>query len=614
RVLNELKSGPTDARVVIDILRVKCEEKKAKNQNDSAFIRLVKLVCACVRNLFAGYGLRSTLELADNLIIELERVAASPEKPPQPKTKPPQPKIEENNQPKQTSANPNPGTASSSLTIKKSNQPKQTSVNPNPRIASSSSTFTEKKIEKALDSYSKDPENCPLELKKILFENVIRIIPDPTSSMEDLVRYTCGLEPKINLSIPICAQVVVDMFKFGDSGSRDKALAGWLSQEPTLDCALLNKCIDLFKNKPKDNSTFKKLLQISIDRGWDANDYARKLIDTSSEPSTPKKTPKANPPPENEKPNNTPEISKPTPKVLERFKYQPKEGTVPKPVLNLEGISSENISYDLKKVLPDYKKNPSKCCSRAKSFLFRNIKKISSTNTCSTMVGLVGRLRDLKEPIAKEPIAISLADPRSAQVVIDTLDLCDTGDLPDELAEWLSQNESFNSGLLNDCFKVIIRKNKEQTPISVNLLKKLLLTNWENDWNDETTSTAIALLFMRDPNFQENNVENLIMQIINGAYLRITTFLKWVAVFEYKEDDFIAEKGKNLSLHYPILEALIERSNQENWISELNSNSKGQKDALEFVLGYYSGHTKLGGMTAEKLLDKIAETMKKSPN
>lgn len=561
-VLNDLKNNPKDARTVIDILKMKCEKKEAKNQLDSAFMKVIKLICDYVRNLFTGYGLHSTLGLADNLISELESVAVASEDSSQPKP----------------------------LKIDQLNQP---SMNPNQGI--SLQALTEKKIKEALDSYSKNPLNCPDEFKEIIFNNVVRIFPDPTSSLEDLIKNTAELEPKINLSTPICSQVVLDMFNVGNSDGRDKALAEWLSHQSTLDRGLLNKCIEHFKNKPKNNDALKRLLQISIERNWDDDGTASQLIGTPSEPTTPIKTPRASPSsPKNEEPIAVPTTPKKSPKVTER--YQPKQGELKKEPPKLEGLISNKISFNLKNTLTEYRKNPSECDPKIKFSLFRNIKKISSINPCSTMEGLIGHLQGLSD-------CIDLADPKCAQVVLDTVEFCGTGDLPDDLAEWLYQNKTFNSKLLIDCLKVIIRKNKD---ISISLLKKLLLMyRGKKDWNDETLSTAIALLFMRNPNFEENNLENLIKQIINDESLSFITFLKWVAVFKYKEDDFIAEEGKNLSFHYPIVNDLIQRSAKENWSLQIDFNNKEQINALEFVLGYYKGHEKLGAMTPENLLKEM---------
>ena len=567
-VLTDLKSNPKEARTVIDILKLKCEMKEAKNQLDSAFMRVVKLVCDCVRNFFSGYGLRSTLGLADNLITELETVAAPPEQPIQPKTL-------------------------------KNNPPNPPSVNPNPAISPPSLTISEKKIEEAIDSYIKDPENCSAEFKEIIFQNVIRIIPDPTASMEDLIRNTAELEPKIDLSIPICAQVVLDMFKVGNSDGRDKDLANWLSKQTTLDRNLLNKCIEHFKkDKPKNADILKKLLQICVDRNWDEDGSARQLIATFSEQSTPKKMPKANLPIQgNEEKSNTPKSPSKTPKILER--YQPPQGELKKEPLKLEGLTPNKISYDLKNTLPEYRKNPSTCDPQIKKSLFLNIKKISSINPCFTMVGLINLLQGVENP------PINLADLNCAQVVLDTLEFCRGVDLPDDLAEWLSQRKTLNSKLLIDCLKIILKKEKQQLHISVPLLKKLLVMYWEKDWNDETISNAIALLFKRCPNFEEKNLENLINEVINDKNLSFLTFLKWAAVFKYKEDDFSAEKGRNLSIHYPVLNDLIQRSVKENWKLQFSLDNNDQKNAIGFALDYYKGHEKLGAMTPENLLKEL---------
>jgi hypothetical protein len=219
------------------------------------------------------------------------------------------------------------------------------------------------------------------------------------------------------------------------------------------------------------------------------------------------------------------------------------------------------------------------------------------------MIGLMGRLQGLQDQI-------DLNNTNAAQVVLDTLALCGAGDIQDDLVMWLRQNTTFHDKFLIDCLNIIVKNTREQKKISISALKNLLLLYNGENWNHETISSAISVLFLLNPNFEEENVKNLIKEVTNHKNLGFLTFLKWVAVFKYKEDDHRAEKGENRSIFYPILDELIQRSIKDGWNLKIDSNNKEQKDALEFALACYKGHTKLGEMTAEKLIKEIAGYIK----
>ena len=75
RVLKDLQKKPDEARKVVDVLKLKCDRKKAKSAKEKLLIRVVMLICDCLRNLVGGLGFKSSVKLAENLIAKLEKCA-----------------------------------------------------------------------------------------------------------------------------------------------------------------------------------------------------------------------------------------------------------------------------------------------------------------------------------------------------------------------------------------------------------------------------------------------------------------------------------------------------------------------------------------------------------
>jgi|GEM_PF-6423222 len=98
------------------------------------------------------------------------------------------------------------------------------------------------------------------KIKKAIIFNALKFIKLPEkedktlNSVEGLMLYLSGLE-KVNLTHPMCARVVVDVFKECDKEASSQ-LAEWLSQDETLNVDLLKSCLEVLLDKEKNQMPF----------------------------------------------------------------------------------------------------------------------------------------------------------------------------------------------------------------------------------------------------------------------------------------------------------------------------------------------------------------------
>ncbi len=140
---------------------------------------------------------------------------------------------------------------------------------------------------KALESYKMNPIQCSKMHKTIIFQDIqfIEFSHDKPKNQDkillNLMRYLSGLN-EINLSHPLCAQVVVDTLIVCKK-EISQQLIDWIIHEKTFNIQLLMKCFQIFIDKDKQQLPFdlyplEQLIKIYINRFSNQQEQGQLLL------------------------------------------------------------------------------------------------------------------------------------------------------------------------------------------------------------------------------------------------------------------------------------------------------------------------------------------------
>lgn len=132
---------------------------------------------------------------------------------------------------------------------------------------------------KAFEAYKENPKQCGKVKKTIIFQD-IKSIESPmkmtgnkntTSSVVGLMLYVSELS-KVDLNHPLCAQIVVDVFKECNKETSEQ-LSEWLSKEETFNIDLLIACFEVLIEKQQQQLPFslyaiELLMKIYKEKEW----------------------------------------------------------------------------------------------------------------------------------------------------------------------------------------------------------------------------------------------------------------------------------------------------------------------------------------------------------
>lgn len=234
-------------------------------------------------------------------------------------------------------------------------------------------------------------------------------------------------------------------------------------------------------------------------------------------------------------------------------KDKEKKPKAPKAEKNIERLSGD-ISFGKVKALETYKNQPNRCGKIQKSIIFRDIKFIESTvkdqQDVVSVVGLMLYLSELSE--------VDLNDPVCAHVIIDVFKECNK-ETTEQLAEWLSKQETFNTNLLQSCFEVFIDKHQQQLPFNPYVIELLMKIYQEKKCNQDESKlpsnhpsviSAMAILIKCCPN--EDRIIALTEWMMSQKEYDLTAFAAWISVFQQKETE-----TKAINFYYPLLDKMI---------------------------------------------------------
>jgi hypothetical protein len=130
----------------------------------------------------------------------------------------------------------------------------------------------------AMEDYKKDPNNCSLLHRNIIFQDVKHIenpvnSGDQTISVVGLMKHFSGLT-EVDLHNEVCAQVILDILRCCNKNTSE-AVIHWLTNQKTFHVSLLKRCIYIFKSMEsldgkKAYSLFalETLIRHYIDQEW----------------------------------------------------------------------------------------------------------------------------------------------------------------------------------------------------------------------------------------------------------------------------------------------------------------------------------------------------------
>lgn len=239
RFKQELKAQPGDASLVSKELQRMSDHREASQSKRNFLIRLAQKICDCVRNLFGGFGWKTTTGQARQLSKELEA-----------------------NLPKQQLAQPAqlPVTAvqvpSKEVPVPAALQAAQAPLVSYDLHAHVQTGHNEKA---ALATYKQNPANCtPQDMMTIWlniskFEPTIREIANKQIASVQMLMEHMSASKKIDLNDRGCANVIVDSFRRCNK-TTTSAMALWLIKQKNFSAPLLGRSLGSLSNRAKEKA------------------------------------------------------------------------------------------------------------------------------------------------------------------------------------------------------------------------------------------------------------------------------------------------------------------------------------------------------------------------
>ena len=235
---NELLKDPNQAHAVSEGLQQMIGRKTVNEKKRNVLVRGIQRICDIARNLFSGYGFKTTLRLATEISQELAKTLPYPQK----------------------------GVISPAAVSKPSQTPRLSEPNKAPRLywftpkaISNIDPLKTKQIKKYKKAVAKNTphDQYPRNFIMEIFNNIHHARPDEHKDRANhildknnltvfvyLLQHITGSDQP-DLTHKVVRQLIVDTFRLGNEHLYGR-IADWLITQPQCDVELLKGCFDAF--------------------------------------------------------------------------------------------------------------------------------------------------------------------------------------------------------------------------------------------------------------------------------------------------------------------------------------------------------------------------------
>lgn len=535
----EFEENNQKRELVVSAFNRMIERIESKDKKKNALVRLIHLICDCFKNFFSGFGFKSSLDLAKELVKDLSKHQTAI---------PNTPIVNEKNT---TFTNKPPLPQDVSKTLSQEDT-KQVPSKPIQSISNLKTNIGVPGKLTPLEKYKHNPKQCPFLSKKIVYQDIKTLSGESTTALLGLMKNCSGLT-EVDLNNEFCAQIVIDALQLCNQETSEQ-LTTWLKTQDSFHPSLLNACLTVFLDHdrqqiPYSQFAIQTLIKIYIEREWSklkdthnvfqmpANDpqlvsiLSNLLNNKPNDPITEKLVEWVIDQPEfdlmtfikwthifkNREENKSVGLPMKYPIRDHLFahlihnKPEWKERLVdsdlavylglkqaPKSTLNSQmnenkqlpkkqipssakpktvGLKS-HLTQAKSKALLNYKKDPACCPLKDKQIIFQDIKSLAiSDESQHSTTSVQGLIKHLSENNN-----INLHCNITSRVILDTF-LCCNFATSEALSEWLISRKDFHVELLKDCLSVFIKmesNNKAWSPLALEILLKHFM---DNKWN-----------------------------------------------------------------------------------------------------------------------------------
>ncbi|MCE5317718.1 MAG: hypothetical protein LLG04_10250 [Parachlamydia sp.] len=250
----------------------------------------------------------------------------------------------------------------------------------------------------------------------------------------------------------------------------------------------------------------------------------------------------------------------------------------PKPLVS---YALQPRAHDKKTALTTYRKNPTSCTQQDKTTIWLEIGKFEPTlkEIVRKEIASVKMLMDHMSASKKADVA----DPRCAQVIVDSFRLCNKATTSD-LALWLTREKCFSAPLLGQCLEALSNRAKEQTSTDSHALYLLLKHYKENKWNQflpcahPQVVTGIEALMLENHN--DPNYIAMIQWMVDQKDFNIDAFMELTRIF-------VQKAGRNPATahntRFDALDQLLDWYNRNPSAKQELQTRNGSEDVASFL-------------------------------